>query len=861
MLRRRYNSDDRIYATNQFVEFRKEEVEQSISHRFEQQVAKYSSRLAIKSRQDELTYSELNQTANRVARNIQSRIGMDDKVVALFVGLGVPEIIGFLGILKAGKAFVALPTTYPLARSSYILEDSKASLIVTDNRNQPMANELATSRIPVVNIDELDSSISDENLGLSISPDEIASIIYTSGTTGRPKGVIQNHRNLLHYVMGSTNHFHTCIYDRMAIVNSYAFIGGLLDILRCILNGAGVFAINLNEEGIINLKNWLVTEEITTIELVPTTFRAFINTLSGVEDFPKIRLMRLAGEVVYAMDVELYRKCFSAECLLANRLGSTEAGGICCYLVNKETKIEDGIVPAGYEDEDTQVLLWDDDGNNVGLNCVGEMVIKSSYLSPGYWQQPELTQAAFLPDPDGGNARLFRTGDLGLRLPNGCIIHLGRKDSQVKIRGNRVEIGEIETMLRTLDNIKEVAVAAKQDQYGSQNLVAFIVPARKSSFSTSMLRRALTERLPDYMIPSAFILLDALPHTSTGKINYNMLPVLSLERPDLDSHFVAPQNHTEQRLANIWRKILGIDSIGIEDNFFELGGNSLLAARLLVQIERAFGRKLHLAAIFQMPTIEQLAKILVEGEQSNIWSPLIPIQTDGHKRPLFFKGSINILTALALYLGSDQPVYGLVPFDLDDNPSLSPTIEQMASLYIRGLKEFCPQGPYILGGYSFDGLVAFEIAHQLKRQGQNVELLIMIDTYPSLSKKSLRYYLDRICYEIRRGQLVDVLASMIKTQLGIVATTDHDIDYRHQMKIYQATNKYALKDYYGKIIFFKSSELSDPVRNLQDTRLDWTRFAKGGLDIHQIPGDHKTMMNEPHIRDLAEKLKSYLDKI
>jgi len=576
----------------------------------------------------------------------------------------------------------------------------------------------------------------------------------------------------------------------------------------------------------------------------------------------------------------MHRRYFAPDCPLVNKIGCTEVPAICVYLMNKEANIETHVVPVGFEEEGFRILLWDKAGNEVGVNQVGEMVIKSRYLSPGYWRQPELTRVTFLPDPEGGDERLYRMGDLGIRLPDGLILHLGRATSQVKIRGHRVEVAEIEMAMLSLDCIKEVAVAAQEDQYGDQILVGYMVPAKQPASSTSALRRELVQKLPDYMIPSAFVILDALPLTPTGKVDYRALPMPSTTRPDLDSTFKAPRNHTEHLLADIWEKVLGIDAIGVADNFFELGGNSLLAARLIVRTEKVFGKKIPLATIFQRPTVEKLARILNGEEQSIARSSLVLIQTGGSRLPFFCMTSVNNLTALAHYLGPEQPVYGLIPSYLDDlNTSF--TVEQIAAECLEEIRALQPEGPYLLGGHSFGGLVAFEMAHQLQALGQRVQLLVLIDTIPSRTKRSFRLCFQGMRYYLKHGRLdilIDFSALKVK-KLFLSMLTPEDIHNKLMMvkwkfpsklkstRIQTAMDTYTLRAYSGRIVFFEAGGSPVPWRKLQcfqpfrDTRSDWAMVAIGGLEIHQIPGGHASMLDEPNVQMLAEKLRACLDRV
>jgi amino acid adenylation domain-containing protein len=419
-----------------FVPFNKSEIEQSISERFEQQVQKYPDRPAIKSRDHALTYDALNRAANRVAQAILAQRDKGEEPIALLLEQGIPALVTILGVLKAGKFYAPLDPTYPQAWLAAILEDAQASVIITNNINLPLAMDLAQDAHNVINIDALGSGLSDRNPGLPISPDTLAYLFYTSGSTGPPKGVVQNHRNVLHQLMTYTNGLHLCTDDRLTLLHSHGFSASRLDIFGALLNGAGLFPFSLAEESMANLARWILEQQITLLHWVPTAFRHFVDTLSGTEQFSRLRLIILGSEPVLPRDVELYKRHFDPGCIFVNRFGTTETGNICWYFIDKQTQISNGVVPVGYAMEDTEVLLLDETGKEVGNNQLGEIVVRSRYLSPGYCRRPELTRTVFLPDPGAPDKTIYSTGDIGYMQPDGCLVYAGRKDFQAKIRGH-----------------------------------------------------------------------------------------------------------------------------------------------------------------------------------------------------------------------------------------------------------------------------------------------------------------------------------------------------------------------------------------------------------------------------------------
>ena len=602
-----------FHPTGAFVEFKREEVEQSIPERFEKMVRLHPQRLALKSSDYGLTYEALNRAANRIAHAILSKEGKEDEPVALLLGRGAALTAAIFGVLKTGKIYVLLNPSFPPARISFMLKNSRARLLITDNDHFSLAIGFAGERLPLINVAELDSRFPTGNPSVSISPDALTWTTYTSGSTGEPKGVVQNHRNVLHLIMTQTNDLHICSRDRLAMLMSAAG-----DMFLALLNGAAILPPNTKENRSGDLGNWLIQEEITVYSSVPSVFRNFVHSLRGDQTFPNLRLIRLTGEAVYRTDVEIYRKHFSRNCILVNRLSSTEAPAFRQYFIDDSTTITDNVVPVGYAVEGNDVFLIRDDCQEAGVDEVGEIAVKSRHLSLGYWRNPELTQAKFSPVPGEEEKRIFKTGDLGCMSPDGCLVYLGRKDFQVKIRGHRVELAEIERALLGLGQFREVVVVALEDYPGEQRLVAYLVPVRPTPVTASALRVFLSEKLPEYMIPSSFVVLDAMPVTPIGKVDRSALPAPSRTRPELNTIFVAPRTLCEKELAQVWAEILTLDRVGIHDNFFDLGGHSLMAARIVSRVIKTFQVEVRLQALFAAPTVAEMAAVITEHQAKKL---------------------------------------------------------------------------------------------------------------------------------------------------------------------------------------------------------------------------------------------------
>ena len=603
-----------FHPTGTFIEFKKEEIEQSIPERFEKIVRLYPDRIAIKSGQQEYTYAALNRSAKCIAQAVLDHLGRSQGPVALVFDNDAPIIAAIFGVLQAGKFYLPLDPSYPRERILNILQNSGARLILTNSKNLPFTTGMGSGICSVLNVDELDMRASMEDLRPPISPYSPANILYTSGSTGQPKGVIQTHRNIIHEVMNYTNGVHICPADRLVLVSSPAFADAVRTTYGALLNGAALFPRDIKHEGLTQLARWLIEQEITIYRSVPSVFRHLVSTLSETERFPHLRVIYSAGDSARWSDLVSYKKYFSSNCIFVNGLGSTESLTFRWYFMDKHTPIAGSSVPVGYGIPDKDVSLVDEHGRAVATNEVGQIAVNSRYLSPGYWRRPDVTDAVFLLDPQGADKQNYLTGDMGRLKADGCLLHLGRKDFQVKIRGQRIEVAEIETALLNLDSVKEAIVIARDDRSGERRLVAYIVSQDRPRPRVAALRRELSARLPDYMIPSAFIWLDALPLSSNKKVDRRALPDAHETRPDLDTPFTAPRTSMEDAIAKIWSEVLCVDPVGVHDNFFELGGHSLAAAKVVSRLMKTFHLRLPLKALFESPTVATMCLAITQNQ-------------------------------------------------------------------------------------------------------------------------------------------------------------------------------------------------------------------------------------------------------
>jgi thioesterase domain-containing protein/acyl carrier protein len=555
--------------------------------------------------------------------------------------------------------------------------------------------------------------------------------------------------------------------------------------------------------------------------------------------------------------------------------------------VHKVTSVN-GPVPIGHPIANTQFFVLDANGNLLPPGVIGEMYIGGAGLARGYLHRPELTAERFIPSPFKPGARLYRTGDLGRRrAADGTLECLGRADNQVKIRGFRVELGEIEAILGQHSAIRQVVVAAREDHLGLKQLVAYLQPQNDSMPSVGELRSYLKEKLPEYMIPSAFLTLEAFPMTPNGKIDRKTLPAPSDPRLEASREYVAPREPLEKTLVAIWSKILE-KTVGVRDDFFELGGHSLAALKVLTEVKKQTGKTLPLATFFQASTVEAVADILRKEVQNPSWSSLVPIQPAGSRPPLFLvhgaEGNVLLYRQVSRYLRSDQPVYGLQSHIGDGHDLENRTVEGMAFQYLQEIRAVQPHGPFFLGGYCLGGVIALEIAQQLRALGEHVGLVIMLDTYNyktvSLTKARLEsplHLMQNLWFHVANAasipakerkqfvrQKLDVEWARFGVRLHHTASrfrahsNGEQNEYPHLLikrMNDEASLRYVPSPYEGRVAVIRPK---GSFLGLSSPTLGWEGVIRNGLEVYELPVYPKGMLVEPFCQTLAETLQNCL---
>jgi aspartate racemase len=853
----------------QFAEWNRTETEyprQSCVHELvEAQAARTPNASAVEHGGQVLSYRELNERANQLAHFLQKRGIKPESKIGICLQRSIELPVAILGVLKSGAACVPLDPAYPKERLSYMLEDSQTPLVLT----QPgLLAEVTDFNAEVVNLDsdwKVFSGESRENVVSGVQPEKLAYVIYTSGSTGKPRGVLLTHGGLVNHNVAAAKLFGMSSSDRMAQFASISFDIAIEEIFPTWISGG---ALVVREEdaslAVGDFLRWVEDNGVTALDLPTAYWHELVRELSESSlSLPKsLRIVIVGGEKASSAALNAWRKLAGSRVRWVNTYGPTETSVIVTSFEPKTSDAIPAVLPIGRPIANTKIYILSKALQQLPIGIAGDLFVSGPGLARGYHNRPEITAEKFVNDPFIPGARMYKTGDLARYLASGEIEFAGRTDDQVKIRGYRVELEEIEAVLGSHSSVHEVVVMARENESGEKTLVAYLVPSREQVPTTSALRTYLKQKLPHYMVPSAFVLLEAMPKTPNGKVDKRALPAPKAADFAEVQEYVAPSNEIETHLTKIWETVLDKKPVGIRDNFFELGGHSLLAARLMHRIEQQLGQRLPLAALLQAPTIEQLAAVL-QQEGADGWSSLVPIQPEGSRPPFFcvhgVGGNVVGFRDLTRHLGNDQPFYALQPQGLDGKRECLTSIPAMAERYIQEIRRIQPEGPYRIGGYSFGGLVAYEMAQMLESQGEEVALLALFDTYPGkmesrasqLRNLAALPWKDRVTFLVKKGTFV-MMTLQKRIELQFLPKALRKV----KEACSRAAATYDVQPYSGRVTLFRVREKS--VGSLNDPYAIWWRVAAGGVDLREISGDHLSLLKEPQVRFLAEELNNCL---
>jgi amino acid adenylation domain-containing protein len=695
-------------------------------------------RTAIIERGVGTTFGALDNVATRVAVALRRAAGARQGRVCLHFESKRAAVAALFGAARAGLPYVLLDAADPLERLRFIARDSEPVALLTERVLLERARAIVPDGCAVVEMETAEGG--DGELALAaVAPDAPLYLCYTSGSTGKPKGVVQTHRNLLFFADAYARALRLGDDDRHSLVYTLSFNAANMDIYGGMLWGATLCAYDMRGEGLPHLPDWLDRERITVLHAVPTVFREALSRLPSERVLPHLRVVDLGGEAVFGSDVELFRRHTLPSCVLVNQIASTEVGLIAQQVVTHQTShAPEALVPAGRCPEGVRVEMLRDDGSRAGIGEPGEMVVCSAHVSPGYWRRPELDAAAFSTDPLDARMRRYRSGDLGRIDADGNLHFLGRRGSRVKIHGHSVDLMEVEAAIAACSGVDKVAVLAPPGGSDTVRLVAFVVPHAGVEPEASRLRRELATRAPAYMRPRDIVFLDALPLTSSGKIDRTALASLPLEAPMAARDAASPDDEVERAIADVFAELLGIQPVGRDDDFFLLGGDSLRGAELHLRLAERFG--VHVASLHEDATVAHVAAAVRAAQarpfESRTMPVLVPLWQQGDAVPLFLvhgrHGQAFVSAHFMKLLGDDQPVWAFQARGLDGRDEPHGTVEDMAQDYLAALRAARPRGPYFIGALCAGAYVAAAMARALQADGEVVLPLLLLDPPESL---------------------------------------------------------------------------------------------------------------------------------
>ena len=863
--------------------------DQCIHQLFEQQVAKTPEAIALIFEEQQLTYQELNQRANSLADYLQEMGVKAEVLVGICVERSLEMVVGILAILKAGGAYVPLDPSYPIDRIGYMLEDAHVAVLLTQQslNLKELLEKFPQQQTKVINFEQIPSAIaqaSNHNLTDTVAPSNLAYVIYTSGSTGKPKGVQIEHRTAVNLLTAIAQEPGMDASDTLLSVTTISFDIAVLEIFLPLIVGAKLVIVSRQTaQNGYQLLQALERFQATLMQSTPITWKLLLG--AGWQGSKNLKMLS-GGE---ALAKELAKQLVHKGASLWNLYGPTET---TIWSSVHQVKADQESISIGRPLANVKYYILDAHLMPLPVGIPGELYIGGDCLARGYFNRPELTSERFIPDPFSDNrpqARMYKTGDLACYFADGTVNCLGRLDRQVKIRGYRIEIEEIESAILQYPGVAAAAVIVQENATGYQRLVGYLVNQPNTTVDHETLRRFLGQQLPSHMVPSGFMTLNALPLTLNGKIDPKALPRIDFVNQTATENYVAPSSELELKLTSIWEQVLEVKPIGIKDDFLELGGNSLLAMTLVSEIEQTLQQKMPLNALSNLTTVEQMACCFAEGQPTiqDLSIPdgidaddyqalltimagrkgdrprpnslMVAMQNQGSKPPFFLcANAYEEAAGLADYLGGEQPFY-LMESGYFTLKCTGRQIKALATHHLEDILAVQPQAPYLIAGYSTGGLIAWEIAQQLRAMGKEVALLAILDTdgpHPFYNfylhyNCTFRTNWDKLA-ELQIKDKLSYLSNRIKN--GAELTSEQHI-----------SDPYIIQPYPDKVSLFLATKadrgnfFSNKIKLGLCPRVGWHQEVAPQLKIEHVPGDHFSMLEEPNVQVLGAKLKQYLE--
>jgi nonribosomal peptide synthetase DhbF len=856
---------------------------------FEQQVVRTPENIAVVFENNALTYEELNLRVNKLAHLLVARGVGPEQFVALVLPRSLGMIVSLLAVLKAGAAYLPVDPDYPNDRIMFILGDARPVCILTSSKEASKLSEMNGAQIvldAIGTIKELEQCPAtnpvDADRVQSLSPSNPAYVIYTSGSTGTPKGVVIPHQNVVRLFSATEPWFHFNSEDVWTMFHSYAFDFSVWEIWGPLLSGGRLVIVPYSvSRSPVEFLQLLGREKVTVLNQTPS---AFYQLMQADRENPvlgqglSLRFVIFGGEALELSRLEdWYSRHPENAPTLVNMYGITETTVHVSYLeLNRgiTSRRANSLVGCGIPD--LKVYVLDAGLQPVPPGVVGELYIAGAGLARGYLGRPGLTASRFVANPFGpSGTRMYRTGDLARWYEDGSLDYMGRADQQIKIRGFRIEPGEIESVLALHSHVEQVAVIVREDQPGDKRLVAYVVTSDQSSFDSADLREHAAKLLPNYMIPSAFVEIAALPLTPNGKLDWKALPAP-------DSAVVAagrgPRTPQEEVLRNLFMEVLALPRVGVDDSFFDLGGHSLLAVQLMSKIHSLLGVQMSIGNLFEAPTVAGLAERLEIGSSKSALDVLLPLRTKGEHPPLFCvhpAGGLSWCYAgLMASLGPGYPIYGIQARGISRSEKLPQTMNELAADYIRQIRTIQPSGPYHLLGWSLGGNVVQAMATQLQNQGEDINLVALLDAYPSTilpykapdEEKALIALLVLGGYDPKNLgdkplNLANALEILRRDGSALASLDDETILNLKTVFVnsVRILSEYRPEPFTGNLLFFRSAsmpEWSEPI-----CPEAWQPYIRGRIEQHDIDCHHKDMCQPKPLTDIGLVLVQKLQEV
>ncbi|HTX90985.1 MAG TPA: AMP-binding protein [Anaerolineales bacterium] len=833
-----------------------------------------------------LTFYEVNQHANIIFEAIQNITNATGLGIGLFLNDTLNIAPAMIGTLKSRDYIVPLGIDFPESTLLFMLANAGVKVILTVERYLDQIRSVAGKNFPILCLDQLDFGGGNKDPMIRYSPEDLVQILFTSGSTGQPKGAIEDYRYLGRAAFNKISNNEYGPESRILRLSAFTYSAWHTSIFGSLITGSTVCSYDIKENGIAGLPDWIRQERITNYQSSPTIFRSLISTLGPDDTFPSVHIFHAGGEKRLQKDIQDVKAHFPNVKYIYLGFASTETHAVASTRFPVDYDFQADELPSGEIRPDLTVFIRDEDGNNLPAGEEGEIVVYGDALARGYINNPELTKQRFIPDPDHPGWQYFKTGDLGKIRLDGQLVHLGRLDNMVKIRGVRIELTSIENHILSYPGVIQVASRVFEDKKGNKKIAMYFVAEEGIRVPVSDLRKYLAERLPRHLLPHYLIAIDQLPVTVSGKVVLHQLPIPEMVRPPLSNDYVAPGDELERALVAIWEEQIGVSGIGVTDDFFEVGGDSLIGVLLFAGIEEALGEDLPVSVLLIASTIREQADLIKSKRTDKSFSPIIPINADGSGAPLFFipgKGGYPTrIRHLAKKIDIQTSIYALQDLMAEKQDPSDRSIEAAASFYLNEIKKIFPHGPYILVGESLGGKIAYEMARRLDSIGEAVPLLVLLDTYNMeefgidsyredkywmLIKKHLtilfmadwqgkldylRFYREVGMQKLgrfskrRMSSLQNKLSPALPESVRRLESTNR-----------QAVKKYRVQPYPGRVILFKALRGS----SAYNPSNGWDKVALGELVIHPLDCYHGSVLFEPAVGQVAKILQGYIDDI